>query len=62
MRFEYKIIDSRKWENYKKLNNRDIEEKLNEYGKEGWEIIDVEFQGLTLDKRFFIAFAKRKLN
>jgi len=56
MRFEYKIIDSRKWENYKKLNNRDIEEKLNEYGKEGWEIIDVEFQGLTLDKRFFIAF------
>ena len=61
--WEYKIIDSKEVPSrgiLKGKSQEDIEQHLNKFGAEGWEIVNLdalEFQGRRLT---FLALAKRE--
>jgi len=64
-KWEYKLIDSRHIEKegsiFKSTRPLEkVEEYLNQLGNEGWEIIDLNFEGLSHDTGTFVGVAKRK--
>ena len=60
-KWEYKIIDSRHIKKkFVGAHAREkVEEYLNQLGDHGWEIIEVEFEGLSHDIGSFVGIAKR---
>ena len=63
-RYEYKFIDSRDVEAagfFKGRKREDVESYLNDLGRQGWELVNVDFRELegTLE---FAGVMKRELN
>ncbi len=61
--WEYRLIDSRdvpRGEKFEGKDRHDVEVYLNKLGREGWEIVNVDFR--DIDERFeFSGVAKREL-
>lgn len=62
-KWEYKLIDSRNLSKITLLKGRSVdkaEDYLNALGDEGWEIINLVYDGLQHDTATFVGIAKRK--
>ncbi|MBI9072796.1 MAG: DUF4177 domain-containing protein [Melioribacteraceae bacterium] len=64
-KWEYKVIDSVILKEKKIISSTESMESfeifLNKLGKEGWEIIDLEFEKIGNDVGSFYGLAKRKI-
>lgn len=63
-KWEYRLIDTKKhpdakWFKNNRISAEEAQQYLNELGDEGWEIIDLDFDGLVNDSRSFAGVAKR---
>ncbi len=63
-KWEYKIIDTKKlaeakWFKSNRVSAEDAQAYLNQLGEEGWEILDIDFDGIINDTRSFAGIAKR---
>ncbi len=66
-KWEYMLIDSKKLANAEKnifkkakVTLEEAEEYLNKLGRDGWEIIDLDFDFLIHDTGAFVGVAKRE--
>ncbi|MCP4082869.1 MAG: DUF4177 domain-containing protein [Planctomycetaceae bacterium] len=63
-KWEYKIIDSKDVPGggiFKGKDRSDVEEYLNQFGRKGWEIINIDFRELE-DRYAFTGVAKRYID
>ena len=61
--WEYRIVDSRdtpKGGAFKDRERETVENCLNELGEQGWEIINLDFQGVLAGSFEFSGVAKRE--
>lgn len=62
-KFEYKMVDTRDVESagiFKGRERKDIESYLNTFGKQGWELVNVDFRELEGGTEF-AGLMKREL-
>jgi len=64
-KWEYLIVDAKNVDGgnlFKGKTLDDVQDYMNELGKNGWEIINIQFRENSLSRMDFSGVAKRELN